>query len=47
MKKAKKVIVLGHRGMGDNAPHNSLKAFKQAVKTKMDGVELDVSRLLS
>jgi len=37
-----RVIVLGHRGFSGKFPENSLLAFRKAVETGADGVELDV-----
>lgn len=37
-----RLVVLGHRGMGDRFPHNSLQGFSQALKSQLSGIELDV-----
>ncbi|NJE01728.1 glycerophosphodiester phosphodiesterase family protein [Thermococcus sp. JdF3] len=37
-----KVIVLGHRGYMSRFPENSLLAFRKAVESGADGIELDV-----
>ena len=39
---AKRLVTLGHRGMGDRFPHNSLQAFSEALKSSLNGIELDV-----
>ncbi len=36
------VLKIAHRGGSKYAPENSLEAFKDAIKSKVDGVELDV-----
>jgi len=36
--------IIAHRGNGDHSKHNSLEAFRAAVKNPdLDGVEFDVS----
>ena len=37
-----RVIVLGHRGYMSAYPENSLLAFRKAIETGADGIELDV-----
>ncbi|WP_048151785.1 glycerophosphodiester phosphodiesterase family protein [Thermococcus cleftensis] len=37
-----KVIVLGHRGYMSRFPENSLLAFRKAIESGADGIELDV-----
>jgi len=37
-----RIIVLGHRGCTGKLPENSLLAFRKAVESGADGVELDV-----
>jgi glycerophosphoryl diester phosphodiesterase len=37
-----RMILLGHRGFGDDKPHNSLEAFSSAASSKLTGIELDV-----
>ncbi len=38
---AKRVIVIAHRGASAHAPENTIPAFKMALKTKCDLIELD------
>lgn len=37
--------ILGHRGYGKEDNHNSLEAFRKATKSKMQGIELDVTQI--
>jgi glycerophosphoryl diester phosphodiesterase len=41
-KTTEKIVTLGHRGMGESLPHNSLQASSQALKSSLLGIELDV-----
>ena len=35
-------LVIGHRGVVNIAPENSLSGFKKAIEIGVDGIELDV-----
>jgi glycerophosphoryl diester phosphodiesterase len=39
---ATRPLIIGHRGVGGDAPENSLQAFALALRLGADGVELDV-----
>lgn len=39
-----KTLILAHRGASGYAPENTLEAFDLAIKSKADGIELDVHR---
>lgn len=38
----KKPLIIAHRGFSDEAPENSLAAFRKAIESKCDMIELDV-----
>ena len=38
----KRTNVIAHRGASEGAPENTVKAFRQAVKQHVDGIEFDV-----
>ncbi|MHB0857352.1 MAG: glycerophosphodiester phosphodiesterase [Anaerolineae bacterium] len=40
-------LVIAHRGARDVAPENTLAAFRAAIETGADGIELDVTRCAS
>jgi len=38
----KRIIIIGHRGLMDSFPENTLLSFIEAIKAGADGIELDV-----
>ena len=36
------ILIIGHRGASKVAPENTLKAFKEAIHLKADGIEFDL-----
>lgn len=40
--KPKQILIIAHRGASGTAPENTLKAFKKALSTNADMIELDV-----